>query len=62
MNVRSVTILLGHLTLHGYGIIAITELKDPPVHGPMLLLVVCPLLFYLMTNKFTDPDNLDRVE
>ncbi|WAR18440.1 JKAMP-like protein [Mya arenaria] len=61
LNVRGVVVLLGHLMLHAYGIIAITELKEPE-HGPLLLLVVCPMLFYIFTNKFTNPDNLDRVE
>ena len=41
--------------LHAYGIVAITELKEPAFHGALLCLVPFPSLFYLITVKYTDP-------
>ncbi|KAL5009253.1 hypothetical protein ScPMuIL_014834 [Solemya velum] len=60
-NVRSLTILIGHWFLHAYGIISMTELKDPAFHGGLIALVPVPALFYIATVKFTDPDNLENV-
>ncbi len=48
-------ILICHWLLHAFGIIAITELKEPAFHGSLLCLVPFPSLFYLITVKYTDP-------
>ncbi|KAF7280044.1 JNK1/MAPK8-associated membrane protein [Rhynchophorus ferrugineus] len=52
---RNIIILLGHWCLHAYGIISITQLTQPVVHGLLMLLVPLPALFYVFTAKFTDP-------
>lgn len=59
---RNLTIMIGHWILHCYGIISLTELKQPDFHVPLLLLVFFPVLFYVCTTKFTNPDNLDKTE
>lgn len=61
-NMRNLTIMIGHWILHCYGIISLTELKQPDFHVPLLLLVFFPVLFYVCTTKFTNPDNLDKTE
>ncbi|KAL4239045.1 hypothetical protein ACF0H5_003749 [Mactra antiquata] len=61
-NIRNLAILVGHWLLHSYGIISLTELKEPEFHGPLLLLVFFPVLFYVFTSEFTNPENLDKVE
>lgn len=61
-NTRNLTIVIGHWILHAYGIISLTELKDPSFHAPLIALVFFPVLFYITTAKFTDPDNLDKTE
>ena len=55
-NARSVCILLGHWAAHAYGIVAITQLSSPALHGPLLALVPAPTLFYILTVRFTDPN------
>ena len=60
LNARNLIIILCHWVLHAYGIIAITQLQDPSFHIPMLCLVPFPTLFYVLTVRFTDPDNLDK--
>ena len=60
-NVRNMLIILGHWLLHAYCIIAITELKEPKVHGSLVLLVPCPAVFYLITVRFTNPNDLETV-
>lgn len=57
-DIRNVVILLGHWSLHAYGIIAITELREPFLHGPFLALVPLPALFYILTARFTDPSKV----
>lgn len=52
---RNVIILIGHWTLHAYGIVAITQLTNPTVHALLILLVPLPALFYILTARFTDP-------
>ncbi len=56
---RNLMILLGHWVLHGYGIIAITQLSSPAFHASLLLLIPFPTAFYLLTVKFTNPVELD---
>lgn len=56
---RNLTILIGHWLLHTYGIIALTELKNPTFHASFIALVPFPALFYILTVKFTNPDYLD---
>ncbi len=57
-SVRNLMILVCHWLLHAYGIIAITELKEPAFHASFLFLVPFPSLFYLITVKYTDPDKI----
>ena len=54
-DLRSVLIILGHWCLHAYGIIALTQLKQPKVHASLCALVPVPALFYILTAKFSDP-------
>lgn len=54
-NLRDGVILLGHWMLHGYGLIAVTQLKEPPFHYAMAGLVPLPTIFYILTARFTDP-------
>lgn len=57
---RSAIILLGHWLLHAFGILAITQVKDPGSiypHLPLLLLVPVPALFYIVTVRFSNPEN-----
>ena len=56
-DTRNLVILLGHWLLHAFGIAAITQLKDPQFHLPLLALVPLPSLFYVATARFTDPSN-----
>lgn len=55
---RDVIILLAHWLIHGYGIIAITQLKNPAVHASLLTLVPMPALFYLATAELTEPTKI----
>ncbi|XP_067140951.1 JNK1/MAPK8-associated membrane protein [Centruroides vittatus] len=57
-DIRNLVILLVHWMLHGYGIVAITQLKSPIFHCALLALVPFPALFYILTSKFTDPSKL----
>lgn len=53
---RNVGIILCHWFLHGYGIISITELKNPQQDWCFLGLIPLPALLYILTVNFTDPD------
>ncbi|CAG9862108.1 unnamed protein product [Phyllotreta striolata] len=55
---RNLVILLGHWCLHAYGIISLTQLEDLSIHGPLILLVPIPAVFYILTSKFTDPNKI----
>ncbi|KFM78440.1 JNK1/MAPK8-associated membrane protein, partial [Stegodyphus mimosarum] len=57
-DIRNLIILLGHWLLHAYGIVAITQLTNPVLHGSLLALVPFPTVFYILTSKFTDPSKL----
>lgn len=57
-DLRNFVILVGHWLFHAYGIIAVTELKDPVFHWFMMALVPLPTIFYIITAKFTDPSKL----
>ncbi|ERL84871.1 hypothetical protein D910_02294 [Dendroctonus ponderosae] len=46
---RNIVIVLGHWCLHAYGIISLTQLDKPLMHGLLLLLVPLPALFYIFT-------------
>ncbi|XP_042226388.1 JNK1/MAPK8-associated membrane protein-like [Homarus americanus] len=52
MEVRNLVILLGH-----WGLLAITQLREGVLHGPLCALVPLPALFYILTSRFTDPSN-----
>ena len=60
-SVRNVVVMLCHWLLHAFSIIALTQLRDPAVHGSLLCLVPFPAIFYILTVKFTDPSGLDIV-
>ncbi|CAH1980870.1 unnamed protein product [Acanthoscelides obtectus] len=53
---RNLVILLGHWGLHAYGLVAVTQLKQPLTHAPLLMLVPLPTVFYILTARFTDPN------
>ena len=53
---RHVIIVLAHWLVHAYGILAVTLLRNPAVHGPLFSLVLAPVLFYLVTHSFTEPN------
>jgi hypothetical protein len=55
---RNAVIILCHWIIHAYGIISLTELKNPIIHGSLLALVPFPTLFYIITAKYTDPNKL----
>nr|CAH7733945.1 unnamed protein product [Callosobruchus chinensis] len=55
---RNLVILLGHWGLHAYGLIAVTQLKQPLTHAPLLMLVPLPTVFYILTARFTDPNSV----
>ncbi|XP_014242603.1 JNK1/MAPK8-associated membrane protein [Cimex lectularius] len=57
-DVRNLIIVLGHWVVHGYGIISLTQLGEPVLHGAFLCLVPLPALFYIVTARFTDPHKL----
>jgi len=61
-HVRSLVILFGHWVMHCYGIVSLTQLTDPSLHLPLLLLVFFPVVFYISTTKFTNSENLDKIE
>ncbi|XP_039300303.1 JNK1/MAPK8-associated membrane protein-like [Nilaparvata lugens] len=54
-DLRSAVVVIGHWALHAYGIVALTELKDPVFHLMLMGLVPLPAFFYVMTARFTDP-------
>lgn len=53
---RHMIIIIAHWLVHAYGILAVTLLRNPAVHGPMFALVLAPVLFYLGTHSFTEPN------
>lgn len=52
---RHAIIIVAHWLAHAYGILAVTQLRDPAVHGPMFALVLAPVSFFLLTHSFTEP-------
>ncbi|ESO93614.1 hypothetical protein LOTGIDRAFT_119100 [Lottia gigantea] len=60
-NPRNIIIILGHWVLHAYGIISLTRLTQPVFHAPLIALVPFPAIFYILTVRFSDPDNLEKV-
>ena len=57
-DVRNFVIMIGHWGLHAYGIIAITELTKPALHGSLCALVPLPALFYVLTSRFSEPSTI----
>ena len=47
----------GHWLLHGFGIVSITQLRNPTQDLALLVLVPLPSAFYVATVRFTDPGN-----
>lgn len=57
-DLRNSVILVGHWLLHAYGIVSITQFKDPVFHGAFVALVPLPAVFYVLTARFTDPNKV----
>jgi hypothetical protein len=57
-DARSVVILIGHWALHAFGLVSLTEMKEPSMNGILLACVPLPTLFYVVTSRFTDPNKL----
>ncbi|XP_075222540.1 JNK1/MAPK8-associated membrane protein isoform X2 [Lycorma delicatula] len=57
-DLRNIIIILGHWGMHAFGIVALTELKDPVFHLSLIALVPLPAVFYILTARFTDPIKL----
>merc|ERR1711874_699139 len=60
-DTRNAVILIGHWALHAYGIVAVTQLKDPSLPLPLICLVPVPALFYILTARFTDPARINSI-
>lgn len=60
-DARNLIILVGHWILHAYAIVSMTQLTDMTFHLSLLALVPLPVLFYICTVKFTDPDYVEGV-
>lgn len=52
---RHIVILVAYMIIHAFGQLAITELKQPSLDGPLFVLVVAPTAFYLLTSSLTEP-------
>ncbi|XP_033631429.1 JNK1/MAPK8-associated membrane protein-like [Asterias rubens] len=59
---RHLVILLAHWLCHAFGIISLTRLANPSFNLPMLSLVLLPVVFYLSTEKFTEPCRIQSGE
>lgn len=57
-DARSVVILIGHWLLHAFGIVALTEMKEPAFNGLLLACTPLPTIFYVVTSRFTNPSKL----
>ncbi|XP_071962366.1 JNK1/MAPK8-associated membrane protein-like [Antedon mediterranea] len=55
---RNIIILLLHWLIHAYGIISFTELQNLKVHLPLLILVIVPSLFFVLTFKLSEPTRI----
>jgi hypothetical protein len=57
---RLIAIMVGHWLLLAYGLLALTQVSQPVVHGPMFVLVTTPVIFYLATSSLTEPSKFKR--
>ena len=57
-DTKNLVILLDHWDLHGYGIVAVTELKQMSLHLFLIGLVPIPALFYILIAMLTDPASI----
>lgn len=55
---RNILIVAVHWVSHGFGIVAITQLENPPVDYALLLLVPLPTLFYIATTRISEPSKI----
>ena len=53
-------ILVAYWIIHAFGQLAITELKQPSLDGPLFVLVVAPTAFYLLTSSLTEPSKFKQ--
>ena len=60
LTFRNCVILIGHWLLHGFGILAITQLKDPDMSLSLLCLTPLPAIFYCFSSRFSDPVNFSN--
>jgi len=61
-DIRNLVIIAGHWALHAYGIVAVTELKEPSLHLSLIGLVPLPAVFYILTARFSDPARIQSRE
>jgi len=59
-DTKNLIVLIGHWGLHGFGIIAVTQLKET-FHFCLLGLVPFPAVFYILTARFTDPEKISSI-
>lgn len=55
---RNIIIVAIHWISHGFGIVAITQLANPPVDYALLLLVPLPTVFYIATTRISEPSKI----
>ncbi|XP_050524542.1 JNK1/MAPK8-associated membrane protein [Daktulosphaira vitifoliae] len=55
---RNILIVAIHWISHGFGIVAITQLANPPVDYALLLLVPLPTVFYIATTRISEPSKI----
>lgn len=55
---RNILIVAVHWVSHGFGIVAITQLENPPVDYALLLLIPLPTLFYIATTRISEPSKI----
>ena len=54
-SLESVSVLIGYCLANAFGLISLTQLKVIEQDGPLLILTVLPILFYLLTYRLTAP-------
>lgn len=57
-QIRNLVIILGHWFLHSLGLIALTHFRSPLRDSLLLLCVPFPTLFYILTARFSDPQEI----
>ncbi|VVC32704.1 Protein of unknown function DUF766 [Cinara cedri] len=55
---RNILIVGVHWICHGFGIVAITQLANPPVDYVLLMLIPLPTIFYIVTTRISEPSKI----